>query len=179
MQAEKQQDQSEAKEKTAKLKQIQKDKTVTIYTDGACSGNPGAGGYGVVLLYGAMRKELSEGYRKTTNNRMELLAVIKGLEALKTPCRVELYSDSRYVVDAMEKGWVRKWKQNGWMRNKKEKASNVDLWERLLPLLEKHQVSFIWVKGHADNPENERCDELARMAIQNGALQDDEMYGVL
>ena len=152
-------------------------KTVTIYTDGACSGNPGPGGYGVVLLYGSAKKELSAGYRLTTNNRMEVLAVIKGLEALKEPCRVNLYSDSKYVVDAIEKGWVVKWRQNGWMRNKKEKASNVDLWERLLLLLEKHQVTFLWVKGHADNPGNERCDELARMAIQNGALQEDENYG--
>ena len=102
-------------------------KAVEIYTDGACSGNPGAGGYGVVLLYGSARKELSEGYRLTTNNRMEVLAVIKGLEALKEPCQVTLYSDSKYVVDAIQKGWVKKWKANGWYRNKKEKASNVDL----------------------------------------------------
>ena len=152
-------------------------KEVTIYTDGACSGNPGAGGYGVVLMYGAAKKELSEGYEKTTNNRMELLAVIRGLEALKEPCRVNLYSDSKYVVDAIEKGWVVKWKQNGWMRNKKERASNVDLWEQLLMMLAKHQVKFIWVKGHADNPWNERCDELARMAIQKGDLKEDENYG--
>ena len=152
-------------------------KEVTIYTDGACSGNPGAGGYGVVLMYGAAKKELAEGYEKTTNNRMELLAVIKGLEALKEPCRVNLYSDSKYVVDAIEKGWVVKWKQNGWMRNKKERASNVDLWEQLLMMLAKHQVKFIWVKGHADNPWNERCDELARMAIQKGDLKEDENYG--
>ncbi len=151
-------------------------KTVTIYTDGACSGNPGPGGYGTVLLYGEARKELSGGYRLTTNNRMEILAVIKGLEALKEPCKVLLYSDSRYVVDAIEKGWVAKWRQNGWMRNKKERAQNVDLWERMTVLLEKHQVSFHWVKGHADNPENERCDELARMAIQSGSLLEDEMY---
>ena len=151
-------------------------KTVTIYTDGACSGNPGPGGYGTVLLYGEARKELSGGYRLTTNNRMEILAVIKGLEALKEPCKVLLYSDSRYVVDAIEKGWVAKWRQNGWMRNKKERAQNVDLWERITALLEKHQVSFHWVKGHADNPENERCDELARMAIQSGSLLEDEMY---
>ena len=110
---------------------------------------------------------------------MELLAVIKGLEALKEPCRVQLYSDSKYVVDAMEKGWVEKWRQNGWMRNKKEKALNVDLWERLLPLLEKHQVAFVWVKGHADNPENERCDALARAALQGELLENDEMYEVL
>ena len=152
-------------------------KEVTIYTDGACSGNPGAGGYGVVLMYGAAKKELSAGYRLTTNNRMEVLAVIEGLEALKEPCKVNLYSDSRYVVDAIEKGWVVKWKQNGWMRNKKEKAQNVDLWERMLEMLGKHQVKFIWVKGHADNPWNERCDELARMAIQNGDLLEDVNYG--
>ena len=131
-----------------------------------------------MLLYGTARKELSGGYRRTTNNRMEVLAVIKGLEALKEPCKVNLYSDSKYVVDAIEKGWVVKWKQNGWMRNKKEKASNVDLWERLLVLLQKHQVSFIWVKGHADNPENERCDQLARAAIQSGDLLEDENYGI-
>lgn len=153
-------------------------KTVTIYTDGACSGNPGAGGYGVVLLYGTARKELSSGYRLTTNNRMEVLAVIRGLEALKEPCHVLLYSDSKYVVDAIEKGWVVKWRQNGWMRNKKERASNVDLWEQLLVLLERHQVSFRWVKGHADNPENERCDALARAAIQSGNLLEDTAYQI-
>ncbi|MEA5056000.1 MAG: ribonuclease HI [Anaerotignum propionicum] len=151
-------------------------KTIVIYTDGACSGNPGAGGYGVVMLYGTARKELSGGYRKTTNNRMEVLAVIKGLEALKEPCAVKLYSDSKYVVDAIEKGWAKKWRSQGWMRNNKEKASNVDLWERLLALLEIHQVSFIWVKGHADNPENERCDQLARAAIQKNTLENDENY---
>ena len=151
-------------------------KAVEIYTDGACSGNPGAGGYGVVLLYGSARKELSEGYRLTTNNRMEVLAVIKGLEALKEPCQVTLYSDSKYVVDAIQKGWVKKWKANGWYRNKKEKASNVDLWERLLVQLERHQVTFQWVKGHADTPGNERCDELARGAIAAGNLLEDENY---
>lgn len=151
-------------------------RSVVIYTDGACSGNPGAGGYGVVLLYGDNKKELSEGYRLTTNNRMEVLAVIKGLEALKEPCQVTLYSDSKYVVDAIQKGWVKKWKANGWYRNKKEKASNVDLWERLLVQLERHQVTFQWVKGHADNPGNERCDELARGAIAAGNLLEDENY---
>ena len=155
---------------------------VTVYTDGAARGNPdGPGGYGAVVQYvdgkGVLHeREYSAGYKKTTNNRMEILAVIKGLEALKEPCRVLLYSDSRYVVDAIEKGWVAKWRQNGWMRNKKERAQNVDLWERMTVLLEKHQVSFHWVKGHADNPENERCDELARMAIQSGSLLEDEMY---
>ncbi|WP_304509292.1 ribonuclease HI [Anaerotignum sp.] len=151
-------------------------KGVTIYTDGACSGNPGKGGYGVVMLYGSARKELSGGFYKTTNNRMEVLAVIKGLEALKEPCDVKLYSDSKYVVDAIEKGWAIKWRSNGWMRNNKEKASNVDLWERLLELLEIHKVVFIWVKGHADNPENERCDQLARGAIQKNTLENDEKY---
>lgn len=149
-------------------------KEVVIYTDGACSGNPGAGGMGTVLLYGGARKELSQGYRLTTNNRMELLAVIRGLEALKEPCRVLLYSDSKYVVDAVEKGWAAKWKKNNWYRSNKEKASNIDLWEKLLHLLTIHQVRFIWVKGHADNPENERCDQLARAAILSGNLLEDQ-----
>ena len=130
----------------------------------------------MVLLYGSARKELSEGYRLTTNNRMEGLAVIKGLEALKEPCEVMLYSDSKYVVDAIEKGWVKRWKANGWYRNKKEKASNVDLWERLLAQLERHQVRFQWVKGHANHPENERCDSLSRAAIAEGNLLEDESY---
>ena len=146
-------------------------KEVILYTDGACSGNPGPGGYGVVLLYSDSRgnihrKEFSEGCPQTTNNRMEMMGVIKGLEALKTSCAVTLYSDSRYVVDAIEKGWAIRWRQNNWMRNKKEPALNVDLWEHLLELLEKHNVTCHWVKGHADNPENERCDALAREAIE-------------
>ena len=169
-------DKGNQKEKDPQKADKKSQKTVVIYTDGACSGNPGAGGYGVVLLYGGKRKEMSEGYRLTTNNRMEVLAVIKGLEALKEPCQVTLYSDSKYVVDAIEKGWVKKWKANGWYRTKKEKASNVDLWERLLVQLERHQVTFQWVKGHADNPENERCDELARGAIAAGNLLEDENY---
>ena len=149
-------------------------KSVTIYTDGACSGNPGAGGYGAVLLYGSARKEISEGFEQTTNNRTEVLAVIKALEALKEPCQVTLYSDSKYVVDAITKGWLKKWKANGWKRNQKEFASNIDLWEKLLPLLEKHTVIFVWVKGHADNKENERCDYLARKAIADGNLKKDQ-----
>ncbi|MBQ2753434.1 MAG: ribonuclease HI [Firmicutes bacterium] len=148
-------------------------KNVTIYTDGACSGNPGKGGYGAVLLYNGHRKELSGGYISTTNNRMEIMAVIKGLEALKEPCKVTLYSDSKYVVDAIEKGWVAKWKSNNWYRNKSEKALNVDLWKRLLELLNVHEVSFCWVKGHADNVENQRCDTLARGAILQGELLED------
>lgn len=151
-------------------------KKVEIYTDGACSGNPGPGGYGVVLLYNGNRKELSEGFKLTTNNRMEVLAVIKGLEALKQPCEVTLYSDSKYVVDAIEKGWVKKWKANGWKRNKTEMASNIDLWEKLLTLLEVHKVKFVWVKGHAANVENERCDELGRGEIEKGNLKDDTGY---
>ena len=152
-------------------------KSVEIFTDGACSGNPGPGGWGTILRYGEHEKELSGGDAETTNNRMELTAAIEGLSCLKESCKVTLYSDSKYLIDAVEQGWVYKWRDNGWMRNKKEKASNVDLWERLLLMLAKHQVKFIWVKGHADNPGNERCDELARMAIQNGVLQEDENYG--
>lgn len=147
-------------------------KEISIYTDGACSGNPGPGGYGIVLLYGDVRKEISAGYKNTTNNRMELLAAITGLENLKFPCRVKLYSDSKYLVDAVEKGWVKRWRYNNWYRNKTEKALNVDLWKRLLVQLEIHDVQFIWVKGHANNPENNRCDQLAREAIQ-GDLKED------
>ena len=146
---------------------VESGKTVIIYTDGACSGNPGPGGYGVVLIYGKHRKELSGGEPSTTNNRMEIMGVIKGLESLKEPCEVAIYSDSRYVVDAIEKGWAKRWKENGWMRNKKEPALNTDLWEALLILLDKHKVKFHWVKGHAGHPENERCDELAREAIKD------------
>lgn len=134
---------------------------VTIYTDGACSGNPGPGGWGAILEYQGQEKELSGGAKETTNNRMELMGVISALEALKRPCRVELYSDSQYVINAIEKGWAVRWQQNGWMRNKKEKALNPDLWERLLNLLDVHQVTFHWVKGHAENPKNNRCDALA------------------
>ena len=151
-------------------------KKLDIYTDGACSGNPGSGGYGVVMLYKGARKELSQGYKTTTNNRMEALAVIKALKALKEPCEVTLYSDSKYVVDSITKGWVYNWKKKNWIKSDKKKALNVDLWERLLPLLEKHNVEFVWVKGHADNVENERCDELARMAIASGNLLEDENY---
>ncbi len=136
-------------------------KEVTIYTDGACSGNPGPGGWGAILRYGSAEKELSGGERETTNNRMELTAVIVALSALKEPCAVTLYSDSRYVVDAIEKGWVYGWKKKGWIKSDKKPALNVDLWEQLLPLLACHQVSFRWVKGHNEHPENERCDEMA------------------
>lgn len=136
-------------------------RTVTIYTDGACSGNPGPGGWGAILSYKGAEKELSGGAARTTNNRMELTAVITGLAALKEPCEVTLYSDSRYIIDAIQKGWAKKWQANHWMRNAKEPALNSDLWEQLLGLLERHQVTFVWVKGHAGHPENERCDQLA------------------
>ncbi|MBE7030164.1 MAG: ribonuclease HI [Ruminococcaceae bacterium] len=148
-------------------------KSVEVFTDGACSGNPGKGGYGVVLRYGAHQKELSEGFLSTTNNRMEILAAIKGLEALKEPCTVTLYSDSRYLVDAINQGWLAKWSKNNWMRTKTEKAKNVDLFTRLLAQLERHQVEFVWVKGHAGHPENERCDELATSAIKGEHLSED------
>lgn len=135
--------------------------TVEIFTDGACSGNPGPGGYGVVLRYGTIEKELSGGDSSTTNNRMELMGVIKGLSALKRPCRVILTTDSKYVCDSICKGWVYSWKKKGWIKSDKKPALNVDLWEQLLPLLEIHDVTFNWVKGHAGHPENERCDRLA------------------
>ena len=136
-------------------------KQVELYTDGACSGNPGAGGWGAILRFGTKEKELSGGEPQTTNNRMELSAVIAGLSALKEPCAVTVYSDSKYIIDAITQGWAKKWKANGWMRNKKDKALNPDLWDKLLSLLELHQVNFIWVKGHAGPPENERCDAMA------------------
>jgi ribonuclease HI len=136
-------------------------KKVTIYSDGACSGNPGPGGYGTILVFGKIEKELSEGFESTTNNRMELLGAIAGLEALKEPCRVNIVSDSKYLCDAVTKGWVYTWKKKGWMRAKNEPAANPDLWERLLKLLEIHEVTFVWVKGHNGHPYNERCDELA------------------
>ncbi len=136
-------------------------KEVTIFTDGACSGNPGPGGWGAILRYGSAEKELSGGERETTNNRMELTAVIVALAALKEPCAVTLYSDSKYVVDAIDKGWVYGWKKKGWIKSDKKPALNVDLWEQLLPLLAYHKVTFRWVKGHNEHPENERCDRLA------------------
>ena len=136
-------------------------KTVTIYTDGACSGNPGPGGWGAILEYMGHEKELSGGEQNTTNNRMELTAVIKALQALKEPCTVELYSDSKYVLDALQKGWAVSWRKKGWIKSDKKPALNPDLWETLLSLVEKHDVRDHWVKGHAANPKNNRCDELA------------------
>lgn len=154
----------------------QEKKRVVIYTDGACSGNPGPGGYGCVLMCKGVRKEISAGYRLTTNNRMEIMAVIAGLSMLKVPCDVTIYSDSRYVVDAWEKGWVKRWERQRWMRTKKEQAANTDLWARLLELSAPHEVRFVWVPGHAGRPENERCDELSRLAAQQETLNIDEGY---
>ena len=136
-------------------------KHVSIYTDGACSGNPGPGGWAAILIYNGVEKELSGGEAMTTNNRMELLGVISALQALKEPCEVELWSDSRYVIDALEKGWAKGWKARGWKRANKEPALNPDLWEILLALTDTHRLQYHWVKGHADNPYNNRCDALA------------------
>ena len=136
-------------------------KTVTLYTDGACSGNPGPGGWAAILKYGEAELELSGGEAQTTNNRMELLGVIHGLQALKEPCAVELWSDSRYVVDALEQGWAKSWRARGWRRADKKPALNQDLWETLLDLAETHALRCHWVKGHADNEYNRRCDALA------------------
>ena len=136
-------------------------KTVMIYTDGACSGNPGPGGWGAILHYNGHTKELSGGEKETTNNRMELTGVIMALSALKEPCIVELYSDSKYVIDSLRLGWADSWRKKGWIKADKKPALNVDLWETLLTLCEKHELHYHWVKGHADNPYNNRCDELA------------------
>ncbi|MEM1485638.1 ribonuclease HI [Oscillospiraceae bacterium PP1C4] len=140
-------------------------KQVQIYTDGACSGNPGAGGWGAVLRFGEREKELSGGEAQTTNNRMELTGVIMALSALKERCEVTVTTDSKYVVDSIEKGWVYGWQKKNWMRTASEPAKNADLWKQLLPLLKQHSVKFNWVKGHAGHPENERCDTLAVDAI--------------
>ena len=149
---------------------------VTIYTDGACIGNPGPGGYGVVLIHGENRREFSGGFRHTTNNRMELMGPIKALDALNQGCRITLHSDSKYVVDAIEKGWARRWRDNGWMRNKRQQAINPDLWGMLLDLCDKHEVQFRWVRGHANNPDNERCDQLANQAALRKDLPMDKGY---
>ena len=136
-------------------------KTVTIYTDVACSGNPGPGGWGAILEFNGVEKELSGGEANTTNNRMELTAVIRALQALKEPCNVELYSDSKYVIAALEKGWAWSWRKKGWIKSDKKPALNPDLWEELLMLTMRHKVTCHWVKGHATNPKNNRCDEMA------------------
>lgn len=155
---------------------IPQKKHITIYTDGSSLGNPGPGGYGVVLKHAGHTKELSGGFRYTTNNRMEIYAVVKGLEALKRPSRVTLFTDSQYVANAITKGWVQNWRAKGWMRNKSEPALNVDLWQQLLPLLEVHDVEVLWLRGHAGHPENERCDELAKQAARKPTLPADTAY---
>jgi ribonuclease HI len=145
---------------------------VTIYTDGASSGNPGPGGYGAVLISGKHRREISEGFRMTTNNRMELLGVIAALEALKAnQCEVTVYTDSKYVADAVNKGWVFNWVKNHFKGKK-----NQDLWMRFLQIYQKHRISFVWVKGHANVPENERCDQLAVQASKQAVLNEDHGY---
>jgi len=146
-----------------------RDSSVTIYTDGGCIGNPGPGGYGVVLIKGKKRKELSGGFRRTTNNRMELMACIVGLSQLKSPAKLTLHSDSRYVVNGITKGWAKRWRSNNWMRTKEDPALNPDLWSRLLELCEAHDVKFVWVKGHAGHPENERADVLANRGVTDPA----------
>lgn len=149
---------------------------VTIYTDGACIGNPGPGGYAAILICGNKRKEIVGGYRLTTNNRMEILAAIVALEALKWSSHVVVHSDSRYLVDAIMKGWAQRWRDNGWKRTAKEEAVNADFWERLLILCEKHEVAFVWVRGHAGHPENERCDLLSVAAAHADELPADIGY---
>lgn len=143
----------------------EKRKKITIYTDGACSGNPGPGGWGAVLLYGSHRKELSGFVPDTTNNKMELLAAVEALRALKVPCQVELYSDSAYLINAWKQGWLENWQKNGWKNAKKQPVENQELWQELLRLTQIHQVRWLKVKGHSDNKENNRCDEMARRQI--------------
>ena len=152
------------------------DTTVLAFSDGSALGNPGPGGYGVVLKYQGTTNELSAGYRHTTNNRMELLGAIVALETLKRPCKVILATDSRYVVDGISKGWAEQWRANGWRRGKRGNALNPDLWARLLDAVERHDVTFEWVRGHAGHPENERCDQLANDAARGIDLVTDEHY---
>ena len=142
-------------------KEMCKLKHVDIFTDGACSGNPGPGGWGSILRYGAFEKEISGGSAQTTNNRMEVTAVIEALRLLKEPCSVTLYTDSQYVVNGVTKGWAESWRANGWRKADKKPALNPELWETLLELLETHEVEFVWLRGHAGHPENERCDQMA------------------
>ena len=149
---------------------------IIIYTDGGCTGNPGPGGYGAVIIDGESRSELAQGFRRTTNNRMELMACIAALDTLEAPADVILHSDSRYVVNGIGKGWARKWRANGWMRTKSEEAENTDLWAKLLDLCDRHRVRFVWVHGHAGNRENERCDRLATGATQGPDLKEDHAY---
>ena len=151
-------------------------KKIDVYTDGACTGNPGKGGYGAVLIYNGIKKEISGGYVLTTNNRMELIAAIEALKQLKEPCEVTLYSDSKYLTDAINKGWLESWKKNNWKKSDKKSVLNIDLWQELAKLLEIHCVEFVWVKGHAGNEFNEVCDALAVDAYTNSAVHEDRGY---
>lgn len=149
---------------------------VQIYTDGACSGNPGPGGYGAILKYGNYTREISGGYRMTTNNRMELMGIIKSLEEIKRPCIIQLFSDSRYIVDALNLGWVDNWVRSGWLKSDGSPVKNVDLWKRLLTLAGPHRISWIWVKGHSGNELNSRCDHLAVKASREDGLAADTVF---
>ena len=149
---------------------------IKLFSDGGADPNPGKGGFGVILSHKGYQKEFSQGYKLTTNNRMELMGVIFGLEQLKTKASVQVYSDSKYVVNGIEKGWAKRWKKNNWYRTKRDKAINYDLWDRLLKILDQHIVTFNWVKGHAGHLQNERCDQLASQAIRSSNLMDDEGY---
>ncbi len=151
-------------------------KKVQIYTDGSCLGNPGAGGYGALLVYGEHKQELSGGFRLTTNNRMEMMGAIAALEYLDMPCNVDLYTDSQYIVNAMTKGWAKRWQANNWKRNAKDMAENPDLWQKILDLCGEHKVNFHWVRGHAGHPENEYCDRLAVKAANGSNLPVDSGY---
>lgn len=153
-----------------------KKKSVTIYTDGSALGNPGPGGYAAVLRYQGHRREMSGGYRCTTNNRMELTAVIRALQALTEPCKVTLFTDSQYLVNAITRGWVRRWQRNGWKRSRGAPALNADLWRQLLKLLDTHEVTFRWIRGHEGDPDNERCDMLAKKAALQPDLPPDPGY---
>lgn len=150
-------------------------KAVHVYTDGSCLGNPGPGGYGAVLQYNGHEKELSAGYRCTTNNRMEMLACIKALQTLKRPCDIVLTTDSQYVKDGIEK-WIHGWKRNGWKTSNKKAVKNKDLWQQLDSEIERHSIRWDWVKGHSGHPQNERCDELARQAASQSSLFEDHGY---
>lgn len=151
-------------------------KNVIIYTDGACLGNPGPGGYGVIFQYKDKKREESGGFRKTTNNRMEIMAAIVGLQSLKEKCHVTVYSDSEYLVKAIAEGWAKRWRENGWKRNKKDKAVNADLWDKLLKLCDYHETEFKWVRAHDNIIENERCDQLATKAANTPNLPIDDGY---
>lgn len=151
-------------------------KQVTLYSDGACSVNPGSGGYGAILKYKEHERAFTKSFRLTTNNRMELLGVIEPLEALKEPCKVEVFSDSQYVVHAFNKGWLKSWRKNGWKKTNRKPVLNVDLWKRFLPLLETHDIHFNWIRGHNDHPENERCDQTAVQACFHISPIEDEGY---